>query len=180
MLGVRRFSVAAAVVAGHRGGGLRRPCRVKTGAGARSLYQLGSSRRRHGHAGGRAGTAARQCIAGPEHRTAGGLTAPLSGLFKQLNGNTAATAKGQYSIAAGARKRPRGSHSAELETGQWWPMNAWGGQNREVPPPLVPGEKRRFYFLMSRSSPMSTTGKHPCGRLLKQSRVFAAHQQVAE
>jgi hypothetical protein len=28
----------------------------------------------------------------------GGLTAPLSGLFKQLNVNTAATAKGQYSV----------------------------------------------------------------------------------
>lgn len=28
----------------------------------------------------------------------GGLTGPLSGLFKQLNDNTAATAKGQYSL----------------------------------------------------------------------------------
>ena len=28
----------------------------------------------------------------------GGLTTPLSGLFKQLNDNTAATAKGQYSL----------------------------------------------------------------------------------
>src|ERR1700680_3616387 len=28
----------------------------------------------------------------------GGLTTPLSGLFKQLNANTAATARGQYSI----------------------------------------------------------------------------------
>jgi hypothetical protein len=39
----------------------------------------------------------------------GGLTTPLSGLFKQLNANTAETAKGQYSIlqelerAVGAR-----------------------------------------------------------------------------
>jgi hypothetical protein len=28
----------------------------------------------------------------------GGLTSPLSGLFKQLNANTAATAAGQYSV----------------------------------------------------------------------------------
>jgi hypothetical protein len=28
----------------------------------------------------------------------GGLTSPLSGLFKQLNANTAATASGQYSV----------------------------------------------------------------------------------
>src|ERR1039457_5767807 len=28
----------------------------------------------------------------------GGLTSPLSGLFKQLNANTAATATGQYSV----------------------------------------------------------------------------------
>jgi hypothetical protein len=28
----------------------------------------------------------------------GGLTAPISGLFKQLNDNTAATAKGQFSL----------------------------------------------------------------------------------
>jgi hypothetical protein len=28
----------------------------------------------------------------------GGLTSPLSGLFKQLNANTAATASGQYSM----------------------------------------------------------------------------------
>lgn len=35
-------------------------------------------------------------IAGPG--LLGGLTTPLSGLFKQLNANTAETAKGQYSI----------------------------------------------------------------------------------
>jgi hypothetical protein len=31
----------------------------------------------------------------------GGLTMPLSGLFKQLNANTAATATGQYSLIQG-------------------------------------------------------------------------------
>jgi hypothetical protein len=34
----------------------------------------------------------------PSSGPLGGLTTPLSGLFKQLNGNTAATAKGEYSV----------------------------------------------------------------------------------
>ena len=98
MLGVRRFSVAAAVVA-------------VTGVAVFAVHAAAQQAPVPGRyiswappavatATPGAGPALPLASASPAPNTGplGGLTAPLSGLFKQLNGNTAATAKGQYSL----------------------------------------------------------------------------------